>query len=779
MREARTLKVGTALATVLAGLTAAAPACAQSAEQKPVAYEEIVVTATRRAQALSDVPLSIAAFDQAIFDKKGAKSIEDMVRMTPGLSFQPDNGGFTQQIAIRGIKSSVGAQTTGIYIDGTPIQVRSLGVATTNFYPTLFDLERVEVLRGPQGTLFGAGAQGGAIRFITPQPSFDGEMDVYARGGVQVTEGGGVGYEVGAAFGGPISENVAFRVSGYTRRDAGYVDQINRFSGDIVDKNINSQQRTALRAALAFRLSEELTVTPSFFMEIDKADDRGFFWESYSDPKKGRFLSAWNKQPFKDEVYLPALNIEWKGEAVDIISETSYFRRNFRRSLDFSTYTPQFFGIPLAPFDYQSESIITPKQRQFTQELRVQSANPDARLKWVFGAFYQRSPFSNLQLVVDPQLPALTTSQGWTMLNFWGSNLIGDLSFSGDTSALDKQLAGFGQIDYEIVDGLTATVGARYSKTKFSFTNIGRGPLSNGATTSGKSSETPFTPKFALSYKPGAGDLVYASASKGYRIGGANRTGLPPVANCLANLQQLGYDSVPPTFKSDTLWTYELGTKNSFADGRVRVELTGFYSRWKDIQRNVSLSACGGSFIGNAGEAVSKGFDFSVGAQLSDSFSLNLAGGYTDAKLDETIFGSRNTSTTPPTPRTIVSKGDSLGVPAFTLSAGAQYDGTLMGRDVYVRADYAYTSKVSGLTPGRNPANVLVYDPDLVRDDAVNLVSLRTGMKIGDADVSVFVDNLLDEAPTISRYHEAIGIDAFFQTTVRPRTFGLTVTYRR
>src|SRR5882724_958481 len=195
--------------------------------------EEIVVTATRREERLQDVPVSVIAFSQEKIDSQGLKNIDDLSRLSPGLNFSRNGMGSSanyndenSDIAIRGVDSAAGAATTGIYIDDTPVQSRHIGFGAVTVFPALFDLDRIEVLLGPQGTLFGAGAEGGVVRFIAPEPDLK-KPSGYARADAAITDGGSPSYEGGVAFGAPIIDDVlAFRASVSFRRDGGWVDRV-------------------------------------------------------------------------------------------------------------------------------------------------------------------------------------------------------------------------------------------------------------------------------------------------------------------------------------------------------------------------------------------------------------------------------------------------------------------------------------------------------------------------------------------------------------------------
>src|SRR6202035_4088533 len=241
------------------------------------ALEEVVVTATRRSERLQDVPVSVMAFSQEKLDEQGLKNIDDLARLSPGLNFQRNGmssaGNYNDEgsdINIRGVDSTAGTSTTGIYIDDSPIQTRHIGFGSINAFPALFDLDRIEVLRGPQGTLFGAGAEGGVVRFISPEPNLN-KPSGYARADVATTDGGSPSYEGGAAFGAPIIDDVlAFRASVSLRRDGGWVDPgcyklapdsaaalpTPVYNGNTTHSNANFSETTTARLAVKWKVSD-------------------------------------------------------------------------------------------------------------------------------------------------------------------------------------------------------------------------------------------------------------------------------------------------------------------------------------------------------------------------------------------------------------------------------------------------------------------------------------------------------------------------------------------
>ncbi|MBS0384413.1 MAG: TonB-dependent receptor, partial [Proteobacteria bacterium] len=280
----------------------------QSATDHGADQPEIIVTATRREQPLSNVAASDSAYTGAQMDLLGVKSAAELSRYTPGVGFDY----LTHNLNIRGVGSTAGAGTTGIYIDDTPIQMRALDFNPNNTLPAVFDLARVEVLRGPQGTLFGAGAEGGAIRYITNQPSLN-EFSALAHAETAFTQDGAPSYEVGAAIGGPIQAGaLGFRVSGWIRHDGGWIDQIDSATGAMLNRNANAMQTEVWRAALAWAPTSRLTLTPS--ITFQSRDQRFYdqYWIGLSNPRGGDFSNGDpGAMADRDKFLLPTLTIRY------------------------------------------------------------------------------------------------------------------------------------------------------------------------------------------------------------------------------------------------------------------------------------------------------------------------------------------------------------------------------------------------------------------------------------------------------------------------------------
>jgi iron complex outermembrane recepter protein len=749
--------------------------------------EEVVVTATRQARLLSKVAISASAFSRKDMDDQGVNQIDDIAMMTPGVTFTRGNSG-TTQIAIRGISSDSGASTTGVYIDDTPVQSRVIGFSSTTIFPNVFDLERIEILRGPQGTLFGAGSEGGTVRFITPPPSLTEYTD-YTRGELGFTDYGDPSFEARTAIGGPLVENtIGFRLSLSYRRDGGYTDRVERFSGNRIARDDDWQNSFNARIALALQPVEHLLITPSLYYQYIYINDSQTYWEYLSNPGRGQFNNgAPVTAPFQAISYLPALNVNYTTDDFTVTSNTSYFEQDNRNNRDLSALIPNDLGVEISPThpvpgdpDYASQDLFITSQKAFTEEIRIQSNKLDSRFTWVAGLFYQHEHQSSDQYV--PDTPAsfdqlVEAALGETAQQAFGMGLAdGVFSYRSLIDSLDKQIAGFGEVNLKVVGGLTLTAGLRVERSTFSFTNRSDGPFNGGLSVmTGTESETPVIPKYGISYQINPENLLYATASKGFRTGGANAA-IP--ARCNADLAELGYATAPDSYKSDSVWSYEIGSKNRLLDGRLRLESSIFNIKWSEIQQQVTLgTGCGLNFVANLGRATSRGFDFQGEYLATDHLKAGIALGYNHAVFDQSIVS-------PPDPLTgnrpvLVRAGDSLGVNPWTVAVSLQYSFLLRGHRGYLRADDQFASRQSTPTPSEDAGNQ-TYASGLVPLPQTNLLALRLGTRFTNgADLSLFVKNVLDAHPLLSRNQTGSNLDLIYaDRTFRPRTIGVTITSR-
>lgn len=748
---------------------------------------EILVTATRRSTALSDVPISIAAESQASLDEKGVKDISGIGRVTPGLTFAP---GFNRSnnISIRGIASNVGASTTGVYIDDTPIQIRQIGAgrASGTAFPVVFDLDRVEVLRGPQGTLFGAGSQGGTVRFITPEPGLS-QSSIYSRAELSFTDGGDPNYEAGLAYGGPIvTDKLGIRVSAYYRKQGGWADRRSFRDFDTLHKNENSDDALVLRGAIAWEPAPGVRLTPAITYQRTTAQGTALFWDTLLPSQNGMTVNGNpQKDRNRDSFVLPSFKAEVDLGFAEIVSNTSYFSRKSNIQTDYTTFHTEILTgtlTSLPPVDsFSVMSEFNNRQKVFTQELRLQS-NGSGPLSWVIGGFYQKAKQSAENFTPTSGMDDFTLAVfgvpsalafGYPLLPVTPKTRFQQplTAHLLDTS-VDEQLAVFGQIDYRPAEWLTLTAGLRYADTKFSFTNLQEGQLAGGVTSGvGSQQESPLTPKFGVSIRPAEGHLVYATAAKGFRMGGAN----PPVSPvaCSSSLADFGLTAAPETYDSDTVWSYEVGTKNKLFDNRVTFSASGYYIDWSNIQRQVSLQ-CGFFFIANTGSATSKGFDASIDAEPIDGLRLSLSTAYNKATYNEDIFGGIVDTVTGER-ALLLSKGDRIGVAPWTVHLGGEYRFNIGGsNEGFMRADYDYRSSFQGAA--KPPA--VNFDPLFERIPSTHFVSLRAGADLDRWNLSVFVDNVANTKKVTGYGHTSVVAPLVVHTQQRPRTIGITASYR-
>lgn len=815
------------------GLAAfAGTAHAQAVATQDELLGEVVVTATRQADTVSRVPLSISAVTQKAMDQQGIKNLTDLARSVPALNFRRTGSDGTTNIAIRGIYATAGAATTGVYLDDTPLQKRfSAGAVPGNGnpYPELFDLERVEVLRGPQGTLYGGSSEGGTVRFITPSPSLT-RYSAYARAEVNSVRFGKVGGDVGVAVGGPIvQDKLGFRASVSMREVGGWIDHVNYLTGQTTMKDTNGEHVRSLRAAVTWAPTERLRITPAIYSSKDNIDDLDNQWENvpsftvatrtynaagavttnpaqavytlpgYTYPALNFYgrgkIGQPNASPRTNSLDVGTLTMDYEFPGMTAKSITSYIHDQGKGMFDqtageptstYGVFGGYIYNIPnfAGTFRYYN------KRHGLTEELRF-SSDPKARFNWVTGVYFAHFDGHGISGISEQLDQLVRAVRGISAETFYKSpGLPNNLVSYRDQVIDETELAGFGEANYFVTDKLKLTAGVRISRNENSYyvqyygqlAGYNTPTLENGGITSGSVTESPVTPKFGLSYQLTDADLLYVTAAKGYRPGGVNAT--VPAVYCSAGLAALG-GATPTTYGSDSVWSYEGGAKLRLFGNRMQLNSSAFYIDWKDIQVNAAVSGCPYSYVTNVGKAVSKGFDMQGSARIGGGLSVNFAVGYTDAKYTEAALG-------PPrpgglAPAVLVNKGDELPVSPWTASVGFQYDRTLGGRfNGYLRGDYQYASSYHRTVgPGATG-----YTPDSYIAESTHIANLRLGVAWDRYDVSLFVNNLFDSHDKILRstgrsscsnldcsaYATLNYLDVF--NTFRPRSFGLTATYR-
>ena len=721
--------------------------------------EEIVVTATRREESLARVPVSIAAMSQADIAAGAIKGIEDIASVTPGVQFQRDGYAATLSlISIRGLDSLFGASTVGLYADDTPIQSRlSSDGNVGNPYPVLFDLNRIEVLRGPQGTLFGAGSEMGNVRFISNQPSLT-QFSGYTHAEIASTQNGSLSYEEGAAAGGPIVDNVVgFRASVWERHDGGYEDRIQPWTGDVIARNTNQSRMFATKLALGIQATEDVLLTPSMLYQEGRVEDNGRFDPNFSNPSAGQFNSATLlPENSVDRLIIPALKLEGHLSFADLTAVASYTHRTAQLTSDLSGLLGAIglvnYGNPLSTTYGSSQADVSPlftgtSMHAYTEEVRLTSNDKNAFFTWVAGVFNDHRNQTDYQL------------QYSQLLDPSGHEIFYTLQ-----SVVDDQLAAFAQGDFHFTQQWTGTLGMRVAKVKTEqVNNNGTGALDAvPAYAAIEISQTPTTPRLAISYQLDPDNLFYASASKGFRIGGGNDP-LPPICD---------YSAVPKTYTADYVWNYEVGAKNRLFDGRLAIDSSLFHIVWSNIQQ-LGQPSCGISYTFNGGGAVSNGFDLALQAIPFEHMRVDLSIAYADAKYTSTVYDGQK--------HELLQDGDQVGYLPFVhapwdVNTAANYEIPLADdQKAHVRVEYQYHSHNPGpflnqITTSPN------YTPQYVPDPATNLVNARLGWSKNRIDLSLFCNNVLNSHPLLDSYGQATA-EKITYGTFRPRTVGVTANY--
>ncbi len=764
------------------------------AEGTSTGLEEIIVTAQRREESLDKVPISVTAFSQKTMDDLHIENFSDLASIVPGLVLSTPVGGIQDlnDVAIRGIFSGGNSPTTQFYIDETPVAIRTLPAAgpAASPHPLIFDLDRVEVLRGPQGTLFGAGAMGGAIRYITPQPGLHDESG-YAKVDLSYTDRGAPSYDAGVAYGAPIVSGTAgFRISAWFESQGGFIDKEDPYTGEILKRNANSTDAYVIRPAFTWAPAEGLTIEPALFMQHFHSDNPNSYWlTDLPYFERGAHVSGAIGEPSSDDLNVWSLALKYNFSGVSFKSDTSYLDRRSVAINDF-THAAQFLysgnafvpGLSQSWHDYLSDSTYT---RGIQQEFRLSSQDPSARLTWVAGLYYRHALQGVAQCLPGTLDPLTEAIAGENTLQFTGfpdyTEPDGQVCNAyTNFRTTDISEAAFGEITFEIVPRLKANVGVRVEHAVVEHQNqLSAGPL-DGLTYANQNLPdqvgNPVTPRFGLTYQYTDEDMVYVSAAKGYRPGGGN--GATSIGNplCTPSLTALGLSTVPTSYSSDSLWSYEIGAKDTLFNRRLAIEASAFVIDWSNIQTSINLPSCAEMFTANRGKAISRGFDLQVAAIITDGLKLSATVGYTDAYYPDAAFGAPVGGVTP----LLNAAGDKLAnVLPWTAAADLEYS-----RDIsplwgnarsYLRVDYRWLSAANAI----NSATAS-YDPEVspYQNQAFGILNLRLGVVHEGLDASVYVTNATKSNPLLGYAHDVIGDPMFYGTAIRPLAVGFTGYYR-
>jgi outer membrane receptor protein involved in Fe transport len=752
-------------AVIVSAALSSSIASAQTAEPEQANAEgEIVVTATRRAQSLQDVGYSIQALDSAALERAGTDDFSDYAKGIPSLGFI-DRGPGQQQITMRGVNSSTAItntdqpeskETVAIYFDETPVSLNG-------FNPDLrlFDVERVEVLRGPQGTLFGGGALSGAIRILTKAPRL-GEFEGQAEVLLSTTRRGGTNLGINSLINVPISPAAAVRIVGYVRDVSGFIDNLGlvgvnalppggvpQLNTPRLTRDVNTDNTKGVRATLLIEPTPDLSLTARVLYQDTRLggtqSEDGAGLQVPGDPNQsdnrgivvGRFQQFREvPEPYFDKFVIPSLVMSYNLGWATLTSATSYQDRDQTNDVEAVDIFGKF-GFNEVPALLRNRTRV----KDFNQEVRLVSES-GGRLDWIAGAYYNRQRKRFDQDYPSPGLQALNPSFDTTA---------GGVAPVDNGTILrerfdDRQYAVFGEVGYRFGD-LRAVAGLRYYnfRQKVSY-------FANGAfQTFGQviDVERPvlrdngFNPRFGLEYTPSKNHLVYANVARGFRLGGTNR----PISPVFCP----GFTNAPAGFGSDSLWNYEIGSKNQFFDRRVTLNVAGFYVDWSNIPISVVL-ACGSAFSDNAGRVSSKGLEVDGQVRISQDLRIDFGVGYTDAQFERSFntLGIFNGQQVP-------------GTPKWTLSTAVNYDRRIkenLSGFAYLGA--SYRSGIWNIADSRTR----------IRQPAYTIADVRLGLRTQRWEAALFADNLLDQRAVLFRdpilQEDRISVN-------RPRTIGINV----
>lgn len=735
------------LAVLASGAVLAADAEHSASTAQPTVLEEIIVTANKRSEDIQSSAMAISAISGEDIQKQSSDLLAQLAASVPGLAVT--NGGQGQtRFAMRGLSTSgnnfLTQSPVGFYVDETAVTLANVGFAG-QFDPSFFDLARIEVLRGPQGTLYGAGSLGGAIRLITNQPDAS-KAEARMRASVADVADGSPNYGADAMLNLPLVEGkLAWRTSASFKNLGGFVDLTTpdgkRFS------DTNRQHTTDVRTALKWQPLDSLTVTPSFFYQHGTSRD-----QPAVNGLTGSFArTGWNTQPGSDEVRLTSLNLRFDGDGYTINSNNSYFFRYWTLDKDYSDALTATVA-PTYPTLHPAESPWTTRTETATSETRISSTGTGP-LRWIAGLYYSRQ--LNLQtqrMFID----GFSADIGGSVA---GIPVVNDQVFYGLTGNNSTQRAAFGEVSYELPIDVTLTVGGREFGIDTHLSRYLTGLIAGGTQAYERYSHASgFVPKYDVSYKISDSKMVYALASKGFRIGGPNVQ--IPFALCESSLAQYGITSPPDQFDPDSVWNYELGAKTDWMEHRLRVNASAYYIKWSQIQLSTALT-CGYSFTSNVATAKSQGLELEASQILGEKWLVGGTMSFIDAKYTTSL------------PAAGVQDGNQLqGSPRRTASAFLEFTSAVPGTEwgLAARTDFSYY----GQTPQSYSAAAL--NPNV---PSYTLVNARLVLTKGPFSASLYGNNLanrvIDSQLGVFANNYLGLVDA---AVLPPRTIGISIEQR-
>jgi outer membrane receptor protein involved in Fe transport len=807
---------------VLASMTAlpltARAADAPSEPATASTVTEVVVTAQKRDQKLQSVPISVTALSGAALEAEHIQTFDDLSRTAPAVAFD-SNGTFgTTNISIRGVSSQAGSATVGLYID-------DVSITTKNFFyegavePMVSDLDRIEVLRGPQGTLYGDSSEGGTIRYLSKQPNlttYSGDVSL----GTSNTARGGENYDGAFAINLPLVKDVfAVRISGSSESDSGWIDHYGQDigpqdavlgGGTLLQKGVNSDRVDTLHVIGKIAPGYGLTITPAFYYQYEHANDTDAFY--IDTPGLGLYDQDKEvPEPGSDTLRLYSLNVQEDFGPVNLTSVTGLLDRAARRQEDGTFFNSASFvsllegppavplpnpvnGVPLQQAfnilsDLPSRVKLDTHYIQFTQELRLASPNrPNDHIHWVVGAYFAQQSIHNTDFQQIPGINSTFTSLFGVPLEdtaaepTFNAGVAGTTLFPNDEDESDNrtykeiQYSAFGQLDLDFWKSWHLGLGGRYERAVehyisvetgfYQIGNLGYTGFPAGTPTTGPYTQSggsaSFTPKVTLSHDLSTYETMYASAGEGFRLGGP--TGpivFGPETVCASDFALINQTTQPTKFGPDSLWTYELGSKGRFVDNRLTFNGAAFYTDWKNVQQQIYLPDCGYYFTENVGNARIYGGEFEAAFKITNQLILSANASAESAKITSSI-----------NPVTVPVGSNLIDIPEETADVELNYRRPITSKiTLAALIDYDWTGRSNGSYQRFTNTVALGSLTNLnYNNPSYGVMNANVAFSMSRYSVSLYAKNLLNDqtiiqTPEINTVYEGY--------TVHPREVGV------
>jgi iron complex outermembrane receptor protein len=764
---------------------------------QPVLLEEITVTAMLREQELADVPFSIAAPTERVLRARGADNLEAVAANVAGFSVQ-NLGPGQSQVAMRGASSGqIARDQPGVkeqvsaYLDDASI---SLSLFTPDL--DLFDLSRVEVLRGPQGTLFGSGSLAGTVRYISNQPEL-GVSSVFGEVGGTWIDGGSPGSSAKLGFNVPLGDRTAFRVVGYSTRMGGYMDAVQ--PNRTVNKDVNGGDRTGVRAAFQAAPNDRFSITPRIVYQRvkmdgwNRIDDFNILANPYTTTRPAvtlgeRQLFTQIAEPYTDRFLLTDLNLQYDFGPVQLTSITAYTYRDILVVRDAGALTSSItggsVGLPEDVYTLDAPLDDSTKSKVWTQEVRL--AGGQDRFRWLVGGFYstnKRDYGQNLLVDRFEELSGIPTA---------GLRAPKDVLFWSDLSYDLKQFAVFGEATLSVVPRLDLTAGLRYYNFDESREQIFDGIFGNDdngnslVSQPGATDASGVAPRFIASFRATDAVTLNAQASQGFRLGGIN----DPLNVPLCTDEDLAIYSGRESWKDEKAWNYEVGAKTRLAGGRASINVSAYYMDIRDVQLTVTAGSCSSRLILNVDKARSQGVEAEVTASPSEHLDFSVAASLNNSELRSTFTDAAGQVVSG------IEAGNRLpSVPQVQVTAAATYQWQVgLASRAFVTGSYQHIgsrfTQIGDHAPGFGTVDLNSFDPNTIGGPltqstftfnpelpAYNLVNMRVGLIRENWEFAVFVNNLTDERAFLGLDQERGTRARVGYLTNQPRSGGVTLRF--